>query len=74
MLIQQEIISFIKEKSGVSTIDLSSDILSQIKSFDFMLLILELEQKFNIQLPIELAVAENISSVSQFSHWVEKQK
>ncbi|GLX77842.1 hypothetical protein tinsulaeT_11820 [Thalassotalea insulae] len=73
MLIQQEIINFVKEKSGESFIHLSSDLFSRIKSFDFMLLILELEQKFNLQLPIEQVMANNIGTVGQFSTWVEQQ-
>lgn len=74
MLIHQAIIDFIKEKTGIDSVILESHILSQVKSFDFMLLILELEQKFSLKLPIEKAVANDIATINQFVNWVEQQR
>jgi acyl carrier protein len=72
MSVQQTVISFIQDKTGEDSVDLMSDIHSQIKSFDFMMLILALEQKFGMQLPIEQMIKENISTVNQLIHWVEQ--
>jgi acyl carrier protein len=74
MLIHQVIIDFIKEKTGMDSVILESHILSQVKSFDFMVLILELEQKFSLKLPIEQAVANDIVTINQFVNWVEQQR
>lgn len=74
MSIQQTIIDFIKEKTAVDSVRLESNLLTQIKSFDFMMLILELEQKFSVQIPIEEASSDNIATVSQFADWVAQQR
>jgi acyl carrier protein len=74
MLIHQAIIDFIKEKTGMDSVILESHILSQVKSFDFMVLILELEQKFSLKLPIEQAVANDIVTINQFVNWVKQQR
>ncbi len=72
MLIQQTIISFIQQKTDTNTVNLNDNLLSKIKSFDFMLLIIELEQKFNLQLPFEQALSDSMSKISQFIQWVEQ--
>jgi acyl carrier protein len=73
MSIQQTIIDFIKEKTNVDSVPLESNLLAQIKSFDFMMLILELEQKFSVQIPIEEASSDNLATVIKFANWVEQQ-
>ena len=71
MLIQQSIIHFIEEKTHCQLTDLTSHLLGTIKSFDFMMLILELEQKFNLRLPYEQALSANLRQIDQFISWVE---
>jgi acyl carrier protein len=71
MLIQQSIIEFIEEKTHCPVPDLSEHLLGIIKSFDFMLLILELEHKFNLKLPFEQALSSNLKRIDQFISWVE---
>ncbi|PKI17913.1 hypothetical protein [Colwellia sp. 12G3] len=71
MLIQQSIIQFIEEKTHNQSTDLSDHLLNTIKSFDFMMLILELEQKFNLRLPFEQALSGNLKQIDQFISWVE---
>jgi len=71
MIIEQSIIEFIEDKTHCQATDLSDHILGTIKSFDFMLLILELEHKFNIKLPFEQALAGNLKRIDQFIKWVE---
>ncbi len=72
MLIQQTIINFIQQKTDTCTVNLNDNLLSKIKSFDFMLLIIELEQQFNLQLPFEQALSDSVSKISQFISWVEQ--
>lgn len=72
MLINETIITFIQAKTGNQTINLNDNLLNHIKSFDFMLLIIELEQQFNISLAFEQAIANNIQNTKQFIHWVEQ--
>ena len=71
MLIQQSIIDFIEVRTQGQTIDLTEHLLSTIKSFDFMMLMLELEQKFNLDLPFEQALSANVTQIDQFISWVE---
>ena len=71
MLIQQSIIDFIEVRTHGQTIDLTEQLLSTIKSFDFMMLMLELEQKFNLDLPFEQALSANVTQIDQFISWVE---
>jgi acyl carrier protein len=71
MLIQQSIIQFIEEKTHCPLINLTDNLLGTIKSFDFMVLMLELEQKFNLTLPFEQAVSDNLRQIDQFIDWVE---
>jgi acyl carrier protein len=71
MLIQQSIIHFIEEKTHCQLTDLTDHLLGTIKSFDFMMLILELEQKFNIKLPFAQALSANVTQIDQFISWVE---
>ena len=71
MLIQQSIIQFIEEKTNCPLINLTDNLLGTIKSFDFMVLMLELEQKFNLTLPFEQAVSDNLRQIDQFIDWVE---
>jgi len=71
MLIQQSIIHFIENKTHCPLINLSDNLLSTIKSFDFMMLILELEQKFNLKLPFEQALSTNLKQIDEFITWVE---
>ena len=59
MKIKQSVILFIEEKSHCRLTDLTENLLGTIKSFDFMLLILELEQKFNLNLPFEQALSND---------------
>jgi len=73
MLIQQSIIQFIEQKTHCPLTDLTDNLLGTIKSFDFMMLILELEQKFNIRIPFEQAVTANLRQIDEFIHWVEAQ-
>lgn len=72
MLIQQSIIHFIEEKSHCPLTDLTDHLLGTINSFDFMMLILELEQKFNLKLPFEQALSANLKQIDQFISWVER--
>lgn len=71
MLIQQSIIHFIEDKTHCPLTDLSNHLLGTIKSFDFMMLILELEQQFNLKLPFEQALSGNLKQIDQFIRWVE---
>ncbi len=71
MSIQQSIIAFIEEKTHCPLIDLTDNLLGTIKSFDFMMLMLELEQRFNLKLPFEQAISENVRQIDQFIGWVE---
>ncbi|KGJ92798.1 hypothetical protein [Colwellia psychrerythraea] len=71
MLIQQSIIHFIEEKTHCPLIDLTDNLLGTLKSFDFMLLMLELEEKFNLKLPFEQALATNLRQIGEFISWVE---
>jgi acyl carrier protein len=71
MSIQQSIIQFIEEKTHCPLIDQTANLLGTIKSFDFMMLMLELEQKFNLTLPFEQAINENLRQIDQFIGWVE---
>ena len=72
MQVLQVIIEFIQEKTGVDTVLLNENLLTQIKSFDFMMLILELEQRFSVQLPIESIIEDEITTVTQFASWVDE--
>jgi len=75
MTIKQTTVNYIKEKSlsGCdSIVSLNDDLQSQLKSFDFMLLILELERKFNFKLSIE-KISPDIVTVAQFINWTEQQ-
>ena len=71
MSVKQTIISFIKDKSHQTELNLTDDLLSTIKSFDFMVLMLQLEEKFNISLPFEQALAHSLTNISEFITWVE---
>jgi acyl carrier protein len=71
MLIQQSIIQFIEEKTHCPLINLTDNLLGTIKSFDLMLLMLELEQKFNLTLPFDQAISDNLRQIDQFIDWVE---
>jgi acyl carrier protein len=71
MLIKQKILHFIEEKTHSQLTDLTENLLGTIKSFDFMMLILELEQKFNLKLPFEQALSANVKQIDQFISWVE---
>ncbi len=71
MLIKQSIIKFIEEKTHCPLLDLTDNLLGTIKSFDFMILMLELEQQFNLRLPFEQAINENLRQIDQFIGWVE---
>lgn len=72
MLIQQSIIHFIEDKTHCPLTDLTENLLGTIKSFDFMMLMLELEQKFNLKLPFEQALTANLRQIDQFIYWVEQ--
>ncbi|GAA0818766.1 hypothetical protein GCM10009111_21900 [Colwellia asteriadis] len=72
MLVKQTIINFIQEKTHSNDIDLEMSLFASIKSFDFMMLMLDLEQKFNIALPLEEAFELNTHNICQFITWVEK--
>ncbi|ALO34735.1 hypothetical protein CMT41_08425 [Colwellia sp. MT41] len=72
MLIQQSIIQFIEEKTHCPLIDLTDNLLGTIKSFDFMMLMLELEQKFKLTLPFEQALTANLRQIDEFIFWVEQ--
>jgi len=72
MLIKQSIIQFIEEKTHCPLINLSDNLLGTIKSFDFMMLIIELEQKFKVKLPFEQALNENLRQINEFIVWVEQ--
>lgn len=72
MLIQQSIIHFIEDKTHSPLTDLTENLLGTIKSFDFMMLMLELEQKFNLKLPFEQALTANLRQIDQFIYWVEQ--
>jgi len=74
MQIHQTITNFITSKTNDKDINLTDNLLSKIKSFDFMMLILELEQKFSLQLPFEQLFTSNISQINQFINWVEQQQ
>ncbi|NQY48114.1 MAG: hypothetical protein HRT55_19355 [Colwellia sp.] len=71
MSIQQSIIQFIEEKTHSPLIDLTDNLLGTIKSFDFMMLMLELEQKFKLKLPFEQALSTNLRQIDEFICWVE---
>jgi acyl carrier protein len=71
MTIKQNIIEFIEEKTHCPVTNLSDSLLGTIKSFDFMMLIIELEQKFNIKLPFEQALSANVRQIDEFIRWVE---
>lgn len=71
MLIQQSIIGFIEDKTHCPLTDLTVDLLDTIKSFDFMVLVLELEQKFSVKLPFEYAISANVRQIDQFINWVK---
>ncbi len=71
MSVKQTIISFIKDKSHQSELNLADDLLSTIKPFDFMVLMLQLEENFKISLPFEQALAHGMTNISDFITWVE---
>lgn len=71
MLIKQTIINFIEDKTESKSVDINDNIHNQLKSFDFMLLIINLENNFQIKLPFEQALSEDITQISQFVDWVE---
>ncbi len=72
MSVHQNVIRFIQEKNNTRHINLNDMLLNHIKSFDFIILIIELEQKLNIKLPFEQAVTEHLFKINNFIQWVEK--
>lgn len=72
MPVQQTVLDFIQAKTKTTRINDNDKLLSSIKSFDFMLLIIELEQKYQIELPFEQAASDNFAQINQFIHWVEQ--
>ncbi|QBG36400.1 acyl carrier protein [Litorilituus sediminis] len=72
MPVYQTVLEFIQSKSNSANVNVTDKLLNNIKSFDFMMLIIELEQKYNIELPFEQAAADNLSQINHFIHWVEQ--
>jgi acyl carrier protein len=70
--IQSSIIDFIKEKSHSDEINLDDNLLTIIKSYDFMMLIIKLEDTFRLTLPLDQAIANDVNTINQFIVWVEQ--
>jgi acyl carrier protein len=70
--IKNSIISFIKETSHCDEINLNDNLLGTIKSFDFMILMMRLEEVFQLNLPLEQAITNEVNTINQFIDWVEQ--